>query len=169
MKQGIVCEAKESRIHQHPCTRRKPRAVRIEHSHGSSALAGKLLIDATNPLDASNGAPFMAIGHTDSAGETVQRALPSARVVKAFNTINCGLFVQPNFADGKPDMFIAGNDAAAKQQVTEILKSFGWRGAVDAGGIEKSRLLEPLAMLWIDYGVTRNHWTHGFSLLNQKA
>jgi 8-hydroxy-5-deazaflavin:NADPH oxidoreductase len=136
---------------------------------GASALSGKTVIDVTNPLDTSGGAPKLAIGHTDSAGEAVQRALPDTHVVKAFNIINCGLFFKPQFSDGQPDMFIAGNNAAAKAQVSEIVRSFGWRSAIDMGGIEKARLLEPLAMLWIDYGVSRNHWTHGFSLLRQQS
>ncbi|MDE2048707.1 MAG: NAD(P)-binding domain-containing protein [Betaproteobacteria bacterium] len=136
---------------------------------GAAAVAGKLVIDATNPLEMGPTGPRLAIGHTTSAGETVQAALPQARVVKAFNIINCGLFWQPKFADGQPDMLIAGNDAAAKQQVAGLLRSFGWRAPIDVGGIDKARLLEPLAMLWIDYGVSRNHWTHGFSLLGQRS
>lgn len=136
---------------------------------GADKLAGKVVIDATNPLDFSGGKPQLTLGFTDSAGETVQRILPQARVVKAFNTIGNAHFVQPKFADGQPDMFIAGNDAAAKRQVAGIVRAFGWREPVDAGGIEKSRLLESLAMLWIDYGASRNHWTHGFSLLGRQA
>ncbi len=136
---------------------------------GAQALEGKTVMDLTNPLDASSGVPTLSIGHTDSAGETVQRALPKSQVVKVFNTINCGLFFKPQFPDGRPDMFIAGNDAAAKVLVAGIVRSFGWRGAIDMGGLEKARLLEPLAMLWIDYGVSRNHWTHGFSLLRQQG
>jgi predicted dinucleotide-binding enzyme len=66
-------------------------------------------------------------------------------------------------------MFIAGNDEAAKAQVRELLRAFGWRGAIDLGPISASRLLEPLAMVWISYAFRNNHWTHGFSLLGQKA
>lgn len=66
-------------------------------------------------------------------------------------------------------MLIAGNDAAAKTQTTEILKSFGWRSAIDMGDISKAYLLEALAMTWIDYGFIRNHWTHGFSLLGAQT
>ncbi|MBT0960444.1 NAD(P)-binding domain-containing protein [Denitromonas sp. IR12] len=130
---------------------------------------GTLVIDATNPLDFSQGAPRLALGFSDSAGEAVQRRLPAARVVKAFNSIGAGLFVRPAFTGGAPDMFIAGNDSAAKDEVAAILRDFGWRGAIDVGAIDASRLLEPLAMLWIDYGVRRGHWTHGFSLLGQAA
>jgi predicted dinucleotide-binding enzyme len=134
----------------------------------ADALAGKTVIDATNAVDFSSGQPALALGFTDSAGETVQRLLPHSKVVKAFNIITAAHMVQPALADGEPDMFIAGNDAGAKTEVAAILRSFGWRSAIDLGGIEQSRLLEPLAMIWIRYGFSNNHWTHGFSLLNRK-
>jgi 8-hydroxy-5-deazaflavin:NADPH oxidoreductase len=86
-------------------------------------------------------------------------------VVKALNTITSSRMVNPQFADGQADMFIAGNSHEAKAQVAQLLKDFGWRSAIDMGAIHKSYLLEALAMVWIDYGVARNHWTHGFSLL----
>lgn len=136
---------------------------------GAAQLAGKLVIDATNPLDFSSGAPRMALGFSDSAGETVQRLLPEAKVVKAFNIITATHMVHPQLPDGTPDMFIAGNDEGAKRDVGRILEAFGWRKAIDMGDITASRLLEPLAMVWISYGVRNNHWTHGFSLLGRKA
>lgn len=136
---------------------------------GPENLAGKLVIDASNPLDFAGGAPLLAIGHDDSAGETVQRLLPGAHVVKAFNIITAGHMVNPKLPDGVPDMFIAGNDAAAKAEVADILRCFGWRAPIDMGDISASRLLEPLAMLWISYGVRNGHWTHAFSLLGRKA
>jgi 8-hydroxy-5-deazaflavin:NADPH oxidoreductase len=133
-----------------------------------AALKGKLLIDVTNPLDFSTGKPQMALGFPNSAGASVQAWLPDTKVVKAFNTIGSHLFVNPKFNDHQPAMFITGNDAQAKQQVTEIATAFGWNGTTDMGDISKSYLLETLAMLWIEYGVTRNHWMHGISLLNGK-
>jgi 8-hydroxy-5-deazaflavin:NADPH oxidoreductase len=135
---------------------------------GAANLAGKLVIDSSNPLQVTGGVPSLAVGHTDSAGELVQRLLPGAKVVKAFNIITAGHMVQPKLPDGVPDMFIAGNDAAAKADVGRILEAFGWRKPIDMGDITASRLLEPLAMLWIRYGFANNHWTHGFSLLGQK-
>lgn len=135
----------------------------------AAALARKLVIDASNPLDFSAGAPRLAVGHSDSGGEIVQRLLPQSQVVKAFNIITASQMIKPAFADGQADMFIAGNDAGAKARVADILRGFGWRGAIDAGEIGASRLLEPLAMLWITYGFTHNHWTHGFSLLGQRT
>jgi 8-hydroxy-5-deazaflavin:NADPH oxidoreductase len=136
---------------------------------GNDKLKGKLLIDVTNPLDFSTGKPQMVLGFPQSAGASVQAWLPDAKVVKAFNTIGSHLFVKPSFADGQPDMFIAGNDAAAKQQAASIVQAFGWRKAIDMGDIGQSALLEALAMVWISYGVSRNHWSHGFSLLGAQA
>jgi predicted dinucleotide-binding enzyme len=135
---------------------------------GAANLAGKLVIDPSNPLDFSSGAPKMALGFSDSAGELVQRLLPQAKVVKAFNIITAAHMFKPQLPDGTPDMYIAGNDEAAKRDVGRILEAFGWRKPIDMGDITASRLLEPLAMVWIEYGVRNGHWTHGFSLLGQK-
>ena len=135
---------------------------------GPENLAGKLVIDPSNPLDFSGGAPVLSVGYTDSAGELVQRLLPGAHVVKAFNTITAAHMVHPRLPDGTPDMFIAGDNSAAKNRAAEIIKAFGWREPIDMGPISASRLLEPLAMAWISYAVRNNHWTHAFSLLGQK-
>lgn len=135
---------------------------------GPANLAGKTVIDAVNPLlDFETGSPKLAVGFSDSAGELVQRLLPQARVVKALNSITASHMIHPKLPDGQPDMFIAGNDKEAKQEVATILKGFGWRSAIDMGDITASRLLEPLAMLWISYAFQRQHWIHGFSLLGQ--
>jgi predicted dinucleotide-binding enzyme len=132
---------------------------------GAANLAGKLVLDATNPVDFSSGKPVLCVGFPNSGGAQVQAWLPGAHVVKAFSTIGHGRFVDPTFAQGSPDMFIAGNDAAAKAQASAIIKSFGWAGVVDAGEISNAYLLESLAVLWMDYGVRNNHWTHGFSVV----
>lgn len=127
--------------------------------------AGKVVMDVTNPLDFSSGAPpKLAVGYNDSAGERVQRWLPQAKVVKAFNIVGNSAMVNPTFPGGTPDMFIAGNDDAAKRTVTDVCKSFGWP-AIDLGGIEAARYLEPLAMVWIVYGFRTNTWNHAFKLL----
>jgi|SRR5208337_4090527 len=137
---------------------------------GADNLAGKLVIDPSNPLEMSAaGSPRLAVGHTDSAGETVQRLLPKAKVVKAFNIVAAGHMVHPALPDGTPDMLIAGDDAEAKAEVGRLLQAFGWRRPIDMGDITASRLLEPFAMVWISYAFRNNHWTHAFSLLNRKA
>ena len=136
-------------------------------SAGAQRLAGKVVIDATNPLVLAPGAPpALALGHTDSGGEQVQRWLPEARVVKAFNTVGNAHMVKPQFPGGPPDMFICGNDAAAKADVTNILTAFGWN-TIDIGGIEGSRLLEPMCVLWVLYGIRTNTWNHAFKLLRK--
>jgi 8-hydroxy-5-deazaflavin:NADPH oxidoreductase len=135
---------------------------------GADNLAGKLVIDVTNPLDFSTGKPLLVLGFPNSAGAQIQTWLPKALVVKAFNIITATRMVEPKFDDGAPDMFIAGNDAAAKAQAAELIKSFGWRSAIDMGDIDKAYLLEAMAMIWIEYGVSHNHWAHGFSLLGAK-
>jgi len=133
---------------------------------GPEHFAGKVVIDATNPLDFSGGMPpTLAWAHTDSGGEHVQRAVPDARVVKAFNTIGNPYFINPSFANGTPAMFIAGDDEAAKATVTAVLTEFGWHSTVDVGGIKASRLLEQLCLLWVAIGISRGAWDHGFSLL----
>jgi predicted dinucleotide-binding enzyme len=92
--------------------------------------------------------------------------LTTARVVKAFNIVGNAHMFRPDFSGGPPDMFIAGNDAAAKDVVSQILNEFGWE-AIDLGGIESSRYLEPLAMTWITYGFRTNTWNHAFKLLRK--
>lgn len=133
---------------------------------GPDNFAGKVVIDTTNPLDFTTMPPRLAIGLTDSAGEQVQRWLTTGRVVKAFNIVGNAHMFRPDFPGGPPDMFIAGNDAAAKDVVSQILNEFGWE-VIDLGGIESSRYLEPLAMTWITYGFRTNTWNHAFKLLRK--
>ncbi|MGH9993367.1 MAG: NADPH-dependent F420 reductase [Nitrososphaera sp.] len=136
-------------------------------SAGPKNFAGKVVIDVTNPLDFSKGMPpRLAVGQTDSAGETVQRLLPQAKVVKAFNIVGNAHMVHPEFPGGPPTMFICGNDNEAKRNVEMILDSFGWE-IVDIGGIEGSRYLEALAMLWIAYYFRTNNADHAFKLLRK--
>jgi predicted dinucleotide-binding enzyme len=128
-------------------------------------LEGKVLVDATNPLDTSGPHPVLFVGVTDSLGEQVQRAVPAARVVKAYNTVGNALMVDPPLAGGPPTMFIAGDDDAAKGTVTALLEETGWDVA-DLGGIEASRYLEPMSMAWIAYGFRTGGWQHAFKLLH---
>ena len=135
---------------------------------GAKNMAGKVVIDATNPLVFEpNSPPRLALGHTDSGGEQVQRWLPDAKVVKAFNTVGSPHMVNPTFPGGPPDMFIAGNDAAAKKTVTEICRSLGWPTTIDCGGIDGARLLEPMCILWVYYGISTGTWGHAFKLLRR--
>lgn len=134
---------------------------------GPERFANKVVIDATNPLVFEPGLPpALALGHTDSGGEQVQRWLPGARVVKCFNIAGHAHMVQPRFPGGPPDMFICGNDQAAKTTVTRILKDFGWP-ATDIGGIEGARELEPLCILWVKIAMRTGGWNHAFKLLRK--
>lgn len=133
---------------------------------GKSNFDGKVVIDTTNPLDFSSGGPQLSVGFNDSLGEQVQRLLPKARVVKAFNTVGNAHMVQPDFPNGPPTMFLAGDDDEAKRLVSQICEHFGWDVA-DLGGIEASRYLEPMCMAWVIYGVRTKSWNHAFKLLRK--
>jgi 8-hydroxy-5-deazaflavin:NADPH oxidoreductase len=133
---------------------------------GPESFSGKVVIDAMNPLDFSGGfPPKLSIAGEDSLGERVQRALPDAKVVKAFNTIGNPYFVDPSFSEGQPTMLIAGEDEDAKRTVVALLADFGWSDAVDLGGIEGSRELEAICIVWVKIGGARGSWDHGFKLL----
>lgn len=133
---------------------------------GIDSFQGKVVIDTTNPLDFSKGLPSLTIGHTDSLGEVVQRLLPNARVVKAFNTVGNALMVNPQLPGGPPDMFLCGNDEDAKKIVSQICEHFGW-GVIDIGGIEGSRYLEPMCLTWVLHGIRSQSWEHAFKMLHR--
>ncbi len=134
---------------------------------GKEHFNSKIVIDATNPLDFSQGGiPRLTHGHTDSGGEQVQRWLPNAKVVKAFNIVGHAHMVHPQFPGGPPDMFFCGNDPEAKKTVAGLLRQLGWP-AIDIGGIEGARLLEPLCILWVIYGAQTKSWNHAFKLLKK--
>ncbi len=134
---------------------------------GEANLAGKVLIDTTNPLRFEEGKPpELFVGFDDSLGERVQGWAPEARVVKAFNIVGNAHMVDPDLPDGPPTMLIAGDDPSAKETVTEILDEFGWE-TVDLGGIDGSRYLEPICMAWVRYGLGAGSWDHAFKLLRR--
>lgn len=134
---------------------------------GIENFEGKAVFDVTNPLlFEPNQPPKLALGHTDSAGEQVQRWLPGARVVKVFNIVGNKHMVDPKFPGGPPTMFLCGNDPSARAAATDVCKAFGWE-TVDLGGIEGARLLEPMCILWVQYGAVTNSWNHAFKLLRK--
>ena len=119
-------------------------------SAGSANLAGKVLVDVANPLDFSHGMPpTLSVSNSDSLAEQIQRAFPDAKVVKALNTMNAGVMVNPSSVPGDHDVFICGNDAGAKSQVSDLLRSFGWRTIVDLGDISGARGVEMLLPVWL--------------------
>jgi 8-hydroxy-5-deazaflavin:NADPH oxidoreductase len=119
---------------------------------GTDQLAGKVVIDVSNPLDFSNGfPPSLSVPSTDSLAEQIQRAHPSARVVKALNTVNCLVMVEPAKVPGEHNVFVCGDDADAKATVVELLASLGWPAArvIDLGGIASARATEAYILLWV--------------------
>jgi len=127
---------------------------------GMRNFDGKLVIDATNPLDFSSGMPpSLFVGTTDSLGERVQRMLPNAKVVKCFNTVNNQTMTNPKMKEGLPDMIICGNDEGAKRQVAGLLKEFGWGQPIDIGAIDGARWLEAYTALWVRLAMKLGNWT----------
>ncbi len=134
---------------------------------GAANLAGKPVIDATNPIAEAppvNGVMKFFTNLDESLMERLQRAFPEVRFVKAFNSVGNKLMVNPQFKNGPPTMFICGNDEAAKKTVRGILDQFGWETA-DMGKAEAARAIEPLCMLWLIPGFVRNQWSHAFKML----
>lgn len=119
---------------------------------GAANLAGKVIADLANPLDFSQGMPpVLSVANTDSLGEQIQRAFPQARVVKTLNTMNAYVMVDPSRVPGHHSVFVAGEDAAAKETVKGLLQEFGWKGdtVVDLGGIRAARGTEMYLPLWL--------------------
>ena len=119
---------------------------------GKENLRNKIIVDVSNPLDFSKGMPpSLTISNTDSLGETIQREYPEAKVVKAFNTMNCYLMVNPELVPGDHNVFICGNDAEAKEEVTNLIQSFGWKkdNIIDLGDITMSRGTEQILPIWV--------------------
>jgi predicted dinucleotide-binding enzyme len=135
---------------------------------GRDNFTGKTVIDTTNPI---GGAPVKGVlpyftNLEESLMERIQKQLPMAHIVKAFNSVGNAAMYKPSYAAGKPSMFICGNDDAAKKAVTAILTSFGWE-TEDMGVAAAARAIEPLCMLWCIPGFLSNQWTHAFKLLKQ--
>ncbi|HEY2731334.1 MAG TPA: NAD(P)-binding domain-containing protein [Polyangia bacterium] len=118
---------------------------------GKKNIGNKILVDVSNPLDFSKGMPpSLTVCNTDSLAEQIQRALPEAKIVKALNTMNANLMVDPSLIKGDHDVFVCGNDAGAKAQVTELLKGgFGWKHVVDLGDLTAARGQEMFVILWV--------------------
>lgn len=136
-------------------------------SAGAANLAGKCVIDTTNPIaDAPpvNGVLKYFTNFDESLMERLQREFSDAKFVKAFNSVGAALMVNPKFAGGKPTMFICGNDEGSKKVVSGILDEFGWETA-DMGKVEAARAIEPLCMLWCIPGLVKNEWNHTFKFL----
>jgi predicted dinucleotide-binding enzyme len=134
---------------------------------GEANLAGKVVIDTTNPMTEAppvDGVIQYFTGPNESLLERLQKAFPSIHFVKAFSSVGAPRMVNPDFTAGKPTMFYCGNDAGARKTVAAILDQFGWEG-LDLGTAAAARAIEPLAMLWCIPGFRQNTWTHAFKVL----
>jgi hypothetical protein len=133
---------------------------------GARAFSGKLVLDATNPLDFSHGMPpGLLLGTTDSLGERVQRKLTDAKVVKCFNTVSNLKMIDPKFSSGPAKMWICGDDPDAKRRTEAILRELGWAGAMDVGGIDGARWLEAMVPLWVRAGQALDTWEHALQVI----
>ena len=136
---------------------------------GASNFSGKTVIDTTNPISKEppdNGVLKCFTSLDDSLMERIQKWLPDAHLVKAFNSVGNAMMYKPGFKGGPPTMFICGNDETAKKRVSAILRSFGWE-TEDMGKVEAARAIEPLSILWCIPGFIRNQWNHAFKLLKK--
>ncbi len=142
-------------------------ALEVLELSGPEHLANKTVIDTTNPIaDAPpvNGVLTFFTAQNDSLAEQLQKKVPVARIVKAFNSVGSALMIKPDYGGIQPTMFICGNDISAKAEVTDILTKFGWETR-DMGSVEAARALESLCILWCLPGFINNQWTHAFKLL----
>ncbi|MFF4548777.1 NADPH-dependent F420 reductase [Streptomyces sp. NPDC001435] len=126
---------------------------------GAANLDGKVVVDVSNPLAFEEGQLRLDPVESDSVGERLQRAFPHARVVKTLNTVNCQVMVDPARVPGEHQMFLCGEDADAKEQVTALLGEFGWPAerVLDLGGIRAARSLEMYLPLWINLMQSLGH------------
>ena len=136
---------------------------------GYENLKGKTIIDVTNPIAESppqNGVVKFFTNLDESLMERLQKQVPNANFVKAFNSVGNAVMVNPDFHGVKPSMFICGNNETAKAEVTKILTQFGFE-TEDMGKVEAARAIEPLCMLWCIPGFIKNQWGHAFKLLKR--
>ena len=149
------------------CTRGDSSLATLEKLQAE--LAGKILVDAANPLDFSQGyPPHLTVSNTDSLAEQIQRALPQTFVVKSLNTVNAAVMMDPSRVPGRHTVFVSGNDKHAKGKVSDLLRSLGWQSIIDLGDITSARAAEQLLPLWVRlYTVLGN--TADFNIAVMKA
>lgn len=136
---------------------------------GPQNMAGKTMIDTTNPIaDAppEDGVLKYFTSLDESLMERLQERFPAMHFVKAFNSVGNTMMVNPNYKQGIPTMFICGNNEAAKKEASDILDKFGW-GTSDMGKAASARAIEPLCMLWCIPGFMQNQWSHAFKLVTE--
>lgn len=142
-------------------------AIKVCSNLNEEDVQGKTIIDTCNPISdipPVHGVLQYFTPQNDSLAAQIQRNQAGAHIVKAFNSVGSHSMYKPNFKDGKPSMFICGNDEKAKAEVADILDSFGWE-TEDMGSIEAAGPIESLCILWCIRGFKDNQWSHAFKLL----
>ncbi|MGZ3882803.1 MAG: NADPH-dependent F420 reductase [Bacteroidia bacterium] len=143
--------------------------LNILNSAGGKNLSGKILIDVTNALDFSKGfPPTLSVCNTSSLGEEIQKAFPDVKVIKALNTMNCDIMVDPaSIGGGNHNVFICGNDAGAKAETVKLLESFGWKqqNIIDLGDITSARGTEMILPLWVRLYGGKKHANFNFKIV----
>ena len=142
-------------------------AEAVVEAAGVKNLAGKLVLDTTNPiaeLPPENGVLRFFTDLNQSLMERLQKQAPDAHFVKAFSCVGGPFMVNPTLPGGPPTMFICGNSADAKSKAKQLLEAFGWDVA-DMGKVESARAIEPLCMLWCIPGLSGGSWSHAFKQL----
>ena len=141
--------------------------IEVLKTVGESNLAGKVLLDIANPLDFSKGMPpSLFVSNTNSLGEQIQENFPQLKVVKSLNTMNTYIMVHPESIPGDHSVFVSGNDDKAKEQVTGLLKSIGWKqqNIIDLGDITTARGTEMLLPIWLRLWGTLGHANFNFQI-----
>lgn len=136
---------------------------------GKANLAGKTVIDTTNPIAAvppEHGVLKFFTDLNHSLMEKLQAQFPEAHFVKSFNSVGSTFMIDPDFGGQKPSMFICGNSEEAKAELKDLLTQIGWEHE-DMGRAEAARAIEPLCILWCIPGMLSNQWSHAFKLLKK--
>ncbi len=142
-------------------------ATEVIEMAGPQNISGKTIIDTTNPIDEvppEDGVIRFFTNKDESLMEILQERFPEAHFVKSFNSVGNTFMVNPQFKEGKPTMFICGNNENAKMEVNAILDLFGWE-VEDMGKVTAAKAIESLCILWCIPGFIRNQWSHAFKLL----
>lgn len=145
-------------------------AIEVLTAASAKNLAGKILIDISNPLDFSKGfPPSLSVSNTDSLGEIIQRTFPAAHVVKTLNTVTASVMVEPGRVPGRHTVFVSGNDKPAKGKVMDLLRSFGWQSIVDLGDITTARGTEQMLPLWVRLYSVLGTGEFNFAVMTKQA
>ena len=165
--QGTFAEAAKFGEIVFNCTKGE-NALDVVQLAGEANLAGKILIDISNPLDFSKGMPptlLPGLTNTNSLGEEIQKLLPETHVVKTLNIVNCEVMIDAARCGGNATMFVAGNSVEAKKEVGKILQQFGWKDSIDLGDIKHARSTEMMLPIWLSVYMATGNGYIGFKIV----